>query len=147
MICLPDRLIVRSRARVGAVSHDTAVTRERRRIVQHRALDGVAHVGEIVELRDQRADERGLQLGEQRAQPGDDRHGLLQAEEVARAGGSERDAGDQAIEILDRFQDLAELAPVRGPKRQVFDGVEPIADRFDRHERSEQPSAEQTAAD
>ena len=72
----------------------------RGRLVHQRALDLVAHVGEIVELGDQRADERRLEVGQHGAHAGNDHERLLEADQVARPGGAERRAGDQPLEIL-----------------------------------------------
>ena len=41
---------------------------------------------------------------------------------------------------------LAELAAIGGRKRELLDGVEPIADGFEREQRPQQPPAEQAAA-
>ena len=134
MTCLPERLIVRSSSSsaVDAVAREAAVARERRRLVDERALDRVAHVGEIVELGDERADERRLQLGEHGADARHDRERLLQADEIARAGRAERGARDQPLEVLNGLERLAELAALGRPERELLDGVEPIADRLER---------------
>ena len=50
---LPPRLIVAQLVELGidAVANDAAVARERRRLVDDRAVDRVADVGEVVDLR------------------------------------------------------------------------------------------------
>ena len=65
---------------------------------------------------------------------------------VARAGGAERGARDQPLEVLDGLERLAELAAVGRPERELLDGVEPIADGLERDERPQQPGAQQPAA-
>ena len=120
MTCLPERLIVRSSSssRIDAVAGEAAVARERRRLVDQRRLDRVAHVGEIVELGDQRADERRLQLARARCVTrGIDGQRLLQADQIARPGGAERGARDQPLEILHR------LAACRGTCRARWSGT------------------------
>ena len=47
---------------------------------------------------------------------------------------------------LHALQRLAHLAAVGGPEREVFDGVEAIANRLQRHQRPEQPRAQQAGA-
>src|SRR5262249_59880836 len=78
--------------------------------------------------------------------PRDRRERLLQADQVARAGGAERGACHQPLEILDALQRVAELAAIGGAESQLLDGVQPIADRVERQERANQPGAEQAAA-
>ena len=78
---------------------------------------------------------------------GNDGQRLLQADEIARAGGAERGARDQPLEILHRLDRVAELAALGRAERQLLDGVEPIANRFERDERPQQPRAQQAAAD
>ena len=70
---------------------------------------------------------------------------LLQADEIARAGGAERRACDEALEILHALQHLAELAAVGAAEGELLDGVQPIADAVERDERPEQPGAQQPA--
>ena len=70
---------------------------------------------------------------------GIDRERVLQADEIARAGGAERGARDQPLEILDRLDRVAELAALGGAERQLLDGVEAIANRLERDERAQQP--------
>ena len=73
MTCLPERLIAAQLVELGvdAVAGEAAVARERRRLVDQRRSIAVAHVGQIVELGEQRADERRLQVGEHGAQRGE----------------------------------------------------------------------------
>ena len=61
---------------------------------------------------------------------------LLEADQIARSRRAERRAGDEALEILDRLDRVAELAALGGPERQILDRVEPIANRLERHERT-----------
>ncbi len=58
--------------RVDAVADEAAVTRDRRRLVDERAVHLVAEVREIVELGDEAPDERRVQFGQQHAHT---RHG------------------------------------------------------------------------
>ena len=97
-----------------------------------RALDRVAHVDEIVELGEQRADERRLQVGEHGAHARNHGQRLLEADQIARPGGAERRARDQPLEILHRLDRVAELAALGRAERQLLDRVEPIANRLER---------------
>ena len=149
MTCLPDRLMVRS-------SSSSASTPSRVKPPSRASAGGsstsvdsmrVAHVREIVEL-GQRAIERAAPAdrpGRVRRR-GTTRERLLQTDEIARTGGAERGAGHQPLEVLDGFDRVAELAALGRPERQFLDRVEPIADRLERHQRTEQPRAEQPAA-
>ena len=46
-----------------------------------------------------------------------------------------------------RLDRVAQLAAIGGAERQLLDGVEAIANRLERHERPQQPRAQQAAAD
>ncbi len=72
---------------------------------------------------------------------------LLEADQIARARRAERGAGDQPLEILDGLQRVAQLAALGGPEGELLDRVEAIADRLERHQRAQQPGAQQPAAD
>ena len=144
MICLPDRLIVRS-------SSSSASTPSRVKPPSRASAGGsstsvasiaLAHVGQIVELGDERAHERRLELGQHRPDARNRRQRLLQADEIARPGRAERRARDQPLEILDGLERVAELAALGRAERELLDGVEPIANRFERNERPEQPRAQ-----
>ena len=78
------------------------------------------------------------------ARDGDER--LAQRDEIARAGRAERGARDEAFEIVDRLQRLAQAAALGGAERELFDGVEAILDAFERHQRPEQPAAQHARA-
>ena len=47
---------------------------------------------------------------------------------------------------MHRLDRVAELAALDGPERQLLDRVEAVADRLERHQRTEQPGPQQTAA-
>ena len=116
------------------------------RLVDERALDQVAHVGEVVELRDQAAQQRRLHVGQHRPDARHRRQRLAQRDEIARARGAERGARHQPLEVVDRLERLAELAAIGRSERQLLDGVEPVADALERAERAQQPRAQQPAA-
>ena len=136
MICLPERLIARS-------SSSSRSTPSRAKPPSRASAGGsstsVASIAsrtsdEIVELGDERADERRLQLGEHACgRAGSTVERLLEADEIARSGGAERRARDQPLEILHRLDRVAELAALGRAERELLDGVEPIADRLERH--------------
>ena len=70
----------------------------------------VAHVGEIVQLADQAADERRRHRLEDQADARDRRQRLAQRDQIARTGGADRDAADEAFEIVDGAQRVAQAA-------------------------------------
>ena len=72
---------------------------------------------------------------------------MLEADEIARAGGAERRARHQPLEVLHRLDRVAELAALGGAEGELFDGVEAIANRLERDERAQQPRPQQAAAD
>ena len=141
--CLPERLIVRSSSssRIDAVAREPAFARERRRIVDERRFDQLADVRQVVELRD--AASRRAAPADPRAPSaarGIDRERLLQADQVARTGGAQRGPGDQPLEILHALDGVAELAAFGRAKRELLDGVQPIAgSASERQQRPEQP--------
>ncbi len=73
------------------------------------------------------------------------RERLLEPDEVAGAGGAQRRARDQPLEILDAFERVAEFAAFRRPKGELLDGIEAILDRAKRQQRPEQPRSQQAA--
>ena len=138
------KLVERS---VEAVADVTALARERRRLVDERSVDAVPHVGELVELGDQAADERRLALGQHRLDAGDGGNRILQGDVVARAGRAEHDTRDQPLQVLNRFDRVAEPAAIGRAERELFDRVESIADAIERQQRTQQPGAQRPAAD
>src|SRR5205823_6291768 len=84
---------------VDSVPRETPVAGKRRRVVDEGLLDAIADVGEIVELRDERLRERRLEVGEQRPDAGHEGERLPKADEIARAGGAERGACHEPLEI------------------------------------------------
>ncbi len=133
---------------VDAVAGEAAVARQRRRLVDERRFDPVAHVHEIVELR-RAASGPAAPAGPPARSAG----AGMTASECFRPtrsrgpGGAERGARDQPLEILDRLDRVAELAALGVAKRQLLDGVEAIANRLERDQRAEQPRPQQPAAD
>ena len=115
----PSRIAPPSRATAGGSS--TSV-----------ALERVAEIGEIVELRDQAAHQRRLQVVEQQpdARNGGDR--LAQRDEIARTGGAERGAADQPLHVVDALERVAQLGALGAAERELLDGVEPILDPLER---------------
>ena len=88
-----------------------------------------SHVEQVVEFRTQRADERSLQIRRDRPECGDDRDGLPEARPRLSAPPCPSPFARSALEVPD-FDDVSELAAaLGGPKRQLFDGVNTIADR------------------
>ena len=72
---------------------------------------------------------------------------MREPDEIAGAGRAERGAREQPLEVLHALDGVAKLAAIRGQKRQLLDRVQSIADRFERHQRAQQPRSHQAAAD
>ena len=151
---LRDHLLARTADRpqlvelpIDAVAREAAVAREHRRVFGQRRFNRAADVREVVELGDERSHERRLQLAEHRAHPRHDAERLPEADEVAWSGGAEGGTRDEPLEVLNGFQRLAEPAAIGRTERQLLDGVEPMADRFECDEWTKQPRAQKSAAD
>jgi hypothetical protein len=115
-------------------------------VVDQRAVERVADVCQVVELGDEASDQRRLELLQHHAHARDGRDRLAQRYQVARAGGAERRAPDQPLDVVHRLQRVAQLDPRRAAEREVFDGVEAILDSLQRDQRTQQPCAQQPAA-
>ena len=97
-------------------------------IVDQRGLDAVADVAQVVELGDERSDERRLRSASTVAHPGNDRKRLLQTDQIARPRRAERRRATRRSRSWTGLMALAELAAIGRPKRQLLDRVQPIAD-------------------
>ena len=85
-----------------AVADHAAVARHGGRFVDERLRERVAHVRQLVDLREQAADERRLQLAQQHLRAGDGGDRLTQRHEVARARRAERGPRDEPLDVVDR---------------------------------------------
>ena len=85
---------------------DASVGEGGRRVFRQRAEDGVAHVGELVHAGEQVAHAFAGELAEEAAEHWQAAQGAAEADDVARSGGAEGDAGEQALHVVD----LGELA-------------------------------------
>ena len=131
---------------VDAVADQAAVAGDGRGLVEKRAIQLVAKIREIVELGHQAVDERRLQIAQEHPHPRHRRNRLPQRHQIARSGDPERGARHQPFDVMNGLERLAQLGPFRRSKRQLFDGVEPILNPFERDERPEQPGAEHPSA-
>ena len=107
----------------------------------------VAQVGEVVELGERGCATSGA-CSSLEQQP-HARHGgerLAQRDEIARAGGAERGARDQPLDVVDRLQRVAQLGALGAAERELLDGVEAVLDALERQQRPQQPGAQQPAA-
>ncbi len=100
---------------VDAVADHAAVAGQRRRLVDDRGLDGVTHVGEVVELRDEAGDQRRPALAEQQPHPRHRGQRRPQGHQVARARRRQRDPRHQPLEVEHRLQ--ASRAACRARRR------------------------------
>ena len=88
-------------------------------------------VRQVVELAEQALTSGAWHSDSSSATPRHRRQRLATAPSRSRGPAvDERDARDQPLEILDRLQRLADLAAIGGPERELFDRVEPIANRL-----------------
>ena len=132
---------------VDAVANHVAVAGQRRRLVDDRGLDGVAHVGEVVELR-----RPGSRTSGARHSASSSRTRGTAASDVRSATRSRGLAVDSATRDTSRSRSSTDFSVSRtlprsaAAERQLFDGVEPLADRLERHQRRQQPGAHQPAA-
>ena len=148
MRCLPDAADAAQlvELRIDAVANHAAVARDRGRLVEQRAVERVAHVRQIVELGDEASHERRLEIVEHQPHARDGGDRLAQRDEVARTGGAQRRARDEAFDVVHVLQRVAQLGSRRAAEREVLDGVEPIVNPLERDERPEQPGAKQPSA-
>ena len=148
IVSRPPRLVERSSSssRVDAVADEAAFAQEPGRVRHERALDLGGDVERRIELlqlqphdRRQALDER-LAGGGQGLERGRERH------QVARAGGPERHAAEDAVEVLDAGESVAQAAAVERPEGQLLDGVEPVLDPLELDERADDPLAKRAAS-
>ena len=131
---------------VDPVAHEAALAHEPGRLGHERALDLRGHVERRVEVLELQAHERRqalrerLRRGGQRLQRDGERH------QVARPGGAERDAAEDAVEVLDACEPVAQPAAVERAERELLDGVEPVLDPLELDERPQDPLAQRPAA-
>ena len=130
---------------VHAVANAAAVARQRRRLVDQGRPDGLAHVGDVVELRREAAHERRSALGKVVAHLRDQRHRLPQRDHVARPGRAQGDARHEALQVVHRLERPAQPGAVPAARHQLLDRVEPVVDRLDRARRTLQPGAQQAS--
>ena len=129
----PSRTAPPSRATAGGSSSSVAIQL-------------VAQLRQVVELRREAAQERRLKGFEEHPEA---RHGgerLPQRDQIARPRGAERGAGDDPLHVVHGLQRLAHLRALGAAEREVLDAVEAILDALERGERPEQPGPDQAAA-
>ncbi len=145
---LPERLMSRSSSSSGVdpVANRAAVARQRRRLVDERRFELLPHVGEVVEPGSQAADERRAQLADEEPHARHRGERLAQRDQIPRAGGAERRAGDQPLHVVDGAQRVLHLRPLGAAEGELLDGVEAILDALQRQQRLEQPGAQQPPA-
>jgi len=131
---------------IDAVARKSALAGESRRVFQQSGGDPIPHVGEVVERSQERLREWRVKIDEDRPHARHARERTLEANEVARSGGSERRPGDEPLEILHGLDRVTELGAFGCPERQLLDRVQPVVYRLERHERTKEPRTQQPAA-
>ena len=131
---------------VDAVADHAAVAGQRRRLLDQRRGQRVAHVGEVVQLADQALDERRRHRLEHQPHARDRGQRLAQRDQVARAGRADRHPADEPLEIVDGAQRIAQAAALGRLEGELLDGVEPILDPLERGQRAHQPGPQAARA-
>ena len=132
--------------RIDAVTSEAAVARERTRLVNERALDQIADVDQVVELRQEALQQRCLHFVEHQAQAGNGGNREPQRDEIAGTSRSERDAPDQPLDVVHCFQHFAKPSAIGRSKGKLLDRIQPIADAFQREKGTKQPGAQRASA-
>ena len=129
----PSRMTPPSRASAGGSSSSVRSS-------------SLAQIGQVVEFGGEAAHERRLELVEQHANAGHGGKRLPERDEIPRAGGTECGAGNEPLDVVDRFQRVAHLGALGAPEGELLDRVETILNPIERHQRPKQPGAEQAPA-
>ena len=132
--------------RIDSVPDEAAFAQQPGRVGDQRALDLGGDVERRIELLQLQPHERRQALGERLAGGGQGLERGRERHQVARAGGPERDAPEDAVEVLDAGEGVAQAAAVERPEGQLLDGVEPVLDPLQLHERTHDPLAERAAS-
>ena len=88
-----------------------------------------------------------LKVAEHRLDPRHHGERLLEPDQIAWTRGPERRTRHEPLEVLDVLDGLAELPAIDRAERQLFDGIETIANAVEREQRPQQPRAQRAAAD
>ena len=128
---------------VDAVADDAALAQAgaaaRPRASRSMSVGDVERRIEVLELARARAG--AMALDERLARPRAARAAsAASATQVARAGGAQRDAAQDAVEVLDAAERLAQAAALDGAEGQLLDGVEPVLDRLQLDQRAQRSS-------
>ena len=151
---LGDHLLARSadvpqvvELRVDAVANHAAVAGQRARLVdQRRARWPSAAPARRRATPTRLRHQRRLQAVEHHPHAWDRAERLLQPDKVARSGHAQRGPRHEPLEVVHRLERIAQLRALHAAKGQFLDGIETIANRFERNQRANQPRAEQPAA-
>ena len=132
--------------RVDAVAHEAALAHERGRVGHERPLDVRGEVERRVELLEAAPHQRGQALAERLRGRGQGLERRAERHQVARAGRAERDPAEDAVEVLDARERVAQPPAVERAEGQLLDGVEPVLDALHLDERAQDPVAQRPAA-
>ena len=99
-----------------------------------------------VELLQAAPHQRGQALAERLRGRGQRLERRAERHQVARAGRAERDPAEDAVEVLDPRERVAQPPAVERAEGQLLDGVEPVLDALHLDERAQDPVAERPAA-
>jgi hypothetical protein len=132
--------------RVDALADEAAVLDARRRLVDERRLDVRCDVERRLQRLDLAAQQRRPDLVERGRRRGDRPDGAGEPLEVARAGGAERHASHDAVDVLHGPQRLAQRAALAGAEGELLDGVQPVLDLLQPCQRPQHPVADPARA-
>ena len=123
-----------------------AIDEVERRLIGDGVEDEAGDIGEFVEAGVETAQAGGLLGVEAAFESGDFFEGAAEGKEIARAGGAEGDFGEQAFEIENGGELLAQFGAQDGLLAELADGVEALLDFGAVHGGAEEALAEETAA-
>ena len=131
----------------GAVEFpdDAAVGEIDRRLVRDRLQDAITHIGELIESGQGSLEVGGRGRGERWLQQRHLCQSAAEGEQVAGVRGPDRDTREQAFQILNPAENLAQLRALDSRAPEPLDGIEPGFD-FHAIERGPQQAATQQAA-
>ena len=131
---------------IDAIADDSAVVEGDGRLGKDGALDALAHVGEFVEQCCEGGKAGGGEVGKAAAHRGKLGERCGEGENVARIGGFQGDAAQQAFDVEDAVERTAQLFAVDKDGEGGRDGVEALVDFGNIDGRAQHPGAQQALA-
>ncbi len=136
----------RIKLRVHPRGYHIPLVEQGRRVGAYRGLDGVGHGSAVGHRRGQTAQRPGTGLLHRLAEPGRAAYGILELQEVARAGTAGGHLRDEAFEVAHRLEGGRRLLAAPGVAEEMLHYVEPAVDGGDVEQREKHPAAQQARA-